>query len=491
MASDQIHIGGLASGMDTQATIDKLVALKAKPLTTMESKMEGLQADVDAWTDVNSVMSTLTSALDDLRKWETWNQMTSTSSDTTKLTATASSSAVETTYSILIDHLAQSHTVGSNQASVLTPGGTSTTDLVAAGVLTTGTQFTIEGQTITIGATESLSSLRTKINSAAASMPATSRVFASILDNRLVISRNNTGSTQIAMSDATGSPLQALGVLTGAGGYQNELLAAQDAQFTVNGATVIRSKNTELTDVIENVSLNLKEATGATPVTLTIVKDKETAKTAILAFIEAYNAAAAKMTEYGKVTLVGSGAKGAELSSVGELQDDSLIRTLLTNIRKQATASEYPYLNQINAAYTYNGHSGICKSLSDIGVWTEGKDNEIAVTDQDRLDYMMENNFDKVSQLFRGIYDEKIGYTHGIASDFYRYMDSATAALTGDIDRRISALNDQIDDLDEQAKELEDSLDEYEQQLWQQFGTMEEAVSKMQGDLAYLQGALK
>ncbi|HBA83821.1 MAG TPA: hypothetical protein DCZ95_06990 [Verrucomicrobia bacterium] len=489
--SDRVHIGGLASGMDTQATIDKLVALKGKPLVTMQKEMEGIQADVDAWMEISGVMNTLATTLDDLRSWDLWNQMTSTSSDTTKLTATSTSSAVETTYSIVIDRLAQAHAVGSETASTLTPGGTSNTDLVAAGVLTAGSQFTIEGQTITVGATESLSTLRTKINTAASSMSANSRVFASILDNRLVISRNNTGSTNIAMSDSTGSPLQDLGILTGGGSFQNELVAAQDAQFTVNGALVTRSKNTELTDVIENVSLNLKAATAGAIVTLTIEKDKEAAKAAILAFIEAYNAASTMMTDYSKVTLIGNSSKGAALDTVGQLQDDGLVKNLLSNIRKQATATEYPYLNQVNASYTYKGQTGVCKSLSDIGVWTEGRDNQIAVTDETRLDYMMETNFDKVTQLFRGIYDEKVGYTHGIASDFSRYMDNATSALSGDIDRRISTLNEQIDDLDERALKLEDSLDDYEQQLWQQFGTMEEAVSKMQSDLAYLTGALK
>ena len=118
-------------------------------------------------------------------------------------------------------------------------------DLTATGlgVLSAGDQFTIEGQVITISAGETLTSLASKINTAASSMSSADKVTASILNNQLVITRKNTGSAQIDMTDGTGSPLSDLDIMVG-GTYQHVLVTAQDAVFSVNGVSMTRSSNT-------------------------------------------------------------------------------------------------------------------------------------------------------------------------------------------------------------------------------------------------------
>ena len=95
-------MSGLASGQDTQAIIDAMIKAKSVPLTTMSKQETEINADLAAWSELNTLMTYLTDSLDTLRTWETWNQMTATSSDDSNLTATASSSAAITTYKISI-----------------------------------------------------------------------------------------------------------------------------------------------------------------------------------------------------------------------------------------------------------------------------------------------------------------------------------------------------------------------------------------------------
>ena len=486
-----IHVGGLASGMDTQTTIESLMAVKKQPIDQLTKRQTAVNADITAWADVKTCMTDLTTSLDALRSWDTWSGMSAASSAPARVTASATSAAAEGSYELTVSKLAKAHFVASDRAAALSAGATAATDLVAAHVLTAGDTFVVGGQTITIGTSESLNSLSGKINTAAAHMADASKVKASIIDYRLVVTRAQTGSTRIAMQDTGGHPLEALGVLTSSAIFKSELVTAQDAEFTVDGTAVTRSSNTDLTDVIANVALNLLGATDeGEVVTLDLSFDRETARSAILDFIDKYNAAADKLTDAGKTTLSSSTATGATVENLGELHDDSLVHDLYANIRKQATAAEYPYLNPINAAYTYNGLAGACDSLGDIGIGTSGEENTLSVVDQDRFDYMLTHHFDKVEQLLRGVFVPGQGYAHGIASDFAKYSESVTASMLGTIDQHTTILSDQAKSLGDEITKMTNNLTDYEQSLWEQFGAMENAVQKMQSDLQWLQKQL-
>jgi flagellar hook-associated protein 2 len=483
-----MRVGGLASGQDTQAIVDSLMEVRRLPLKRLEAKKTDLEADVAAWSDINTYLQALNKSLDTLRLWETWNKTSATSSSESVLSATASSSALAAAYSITVDRLAQAHSIGSDRAADL--GVASENANLVGTVLNAGDTFVIEGQTITIGATESLSSLRTKINNASASMPAANRVTAAIVDHRLVITRNNTGTPTISLSDTAGTPLQSLGILDGVGAPAHELVGAQDAQFWVNGAKVNRNANTNLTDVIEGVTLKLS-AVSASPVTLTIADDTATPKAAIQDFIEKYNEAVRVLTEYSKVTVIGEGnAKGAMVDQKGQLSGDYLVRSILNNMRKLATESKFPALNNLNASYTYNGKTGVMDSLADVGVYTVSRENQLAITDETKLDYLLENDFDKVQQLFRGVYDSQAGYQHGVASDFYAYTYRVSSSLTGEVDRRIATLTDNMDRIETDMVAEQRRLDEYEVFLWNQFAAMEDAVARTQKELSWLTSQL-
>jgi flagellar hook-associated protein 2 len=485
-----IRIGGLVSGMDIPGTIQKILDVEAKNVTTEQTKATAIQSDVSAWADVSADMTTLTDALDTLRSYELWNKINAESSDTTALSAVAAASAAPAEYSIVVDHLAQAHTVASDSAAALHVAD-SKADLIAGGVLTAGETFTIEGVTFTVGANEygvtaagkeTLSSLRVKINAAAGDM--THKVFASILDNRLVIARVDTGSTLIAATEpgAAGgaTPLQDLGVFSGGSTFKaaNVFREARDAVFTVNGAAVTRSTNKN-SDVIENVTFKLLRGTEGAAVTLKVSRDAAAPKAAILDFVNSYNAAVDKLTKYGQVEI-----NGAAKAVVGELQGDPLVPTLLYNLRRLATSLKAAYMSGND--YTHDGRSGNMDSLEDIGVWTTGRENQLSVIDETRLDDMLENSPEAVEQMFRGVYVEGQGYQHGVAGDFYAYCYSASTPLTGSIAQRMLALDEQYAGAETNIGKMLDAITTHEASLWAQFTAMENAMAQMQADTSWI-----
>ncbi len=468
-----LHVSGLSSGNDYQSMIDQLMAVKRVPIDSLSSKQSEIDYDLGAWNDISTYSSALTDSLDDLRGYDLWDKMSVDSSNSSAATASAAPGSAEQRYTVIVSKLATAQSISSDWVDT-------STDLVTAGKAAVGDIFTIEGQQITIEDGETLVTLRTKINNAAASMAEDVRVRASIVNDHLVLTREKSGLGSINLSDNTGTVLQNLGVLDATAAIKNENVVGQDAQFSVNGINVTRSENTGLSDVVEGMTINLK---GIGVTTLDVHPDREAAKEAILAFIESYNTLAGYVTDVGKVELGSS----SDLAQKGELYGDSLVNSMRLALRGQISSVKSEGLTALNAAYTYNGQDGIMDSLSDIGVWTTGQQNQLEVVDEDRLDDLLSNEFENVAQLFRGTFDEtKIAYTNGVASDFYSYMNKLSESMTGDIAVRMRTLTENYDSIGEEIADLERDLGDYEQKLWDEFTGMEDALTEMNSQLDYI-----
>ncbi|MBN2702865.1 MAG: flagellar filament capping protein FliD [Pontiellaceae bacterium] len=468
-----LHVSGLSSGNDYQSMIDQLMAVKRVPIDSLSSKQSEIDYDLGAWNDISTYASALTYSLDDLRGYDLWDKMSVDSTNSSAATASAAPGSAEQRYAVIVSKLAAAQSISSDWVDT-------STDLVTQGKAVVGDVFTIEGQEITIEDGETLVTLRTKINNAAASMDEDVRVRASIVNDHLVLTREKSGVGSINLSDTTGTVLQNLGVLDATAVIKNENVAGQDAEFSVNGISVTRSDNNGLTDVVEGMTINLK---GVGVTTLDVHPDREAAKEAILAFVENYNMLAGYVTDAGKIDLGSS----SDLAQKGELYGDSLVNSMRLALRDQISSVKSGGLTELNATYTYNGQDGIMDSLSDIGVWTSGQKNQLEVVDETRLDDMLDNEFENVAQLFRGTFDDvEVAYTNGVASDFYSYMNKLSESMTGDIAVRMQTLTDKYDDLGDEIADLERGLGDYEQKLWDEFTGMEDALTKMNSQLDYI-----
>lgn len=146
--------------------------------------------------------------------------------------------------------------------------------------------FDINGVTVTVDLqTQSLADVANAINAAATG--ATASVASESVNGTTYYHLEITGGSTPTFLDTDGA-LAALGVLQK--GYGNELIAAQDALFTLDNVTLTSATNS-VTTVIPDVTLNLLKANLATPEesTLTLTQDNATVKAKIKEYVNAYN----------------------------------------------------------------------------------------------------------------------------------------------------------------------------------------------------------
>ena len=122
-------------------------------------------------------------------------------------------------------------------------------------------------------------------------------------------------ANRMSFSDDTGSVLQSLGVLTDATTIDaaNVIDDGNDALIKLDGISVTRGSN-EFSDLIDGLSISLYDAEPGTTVTIGIEQDLNQAKTAILDFVEAYNAVQSFVNEKTFVD-----------TSTGKASDDAIL----------------------------------------------------------------------------------------------------------------------------------------------------------------------
>src|SRR5699024_10801142 len=103
-----MRIGGLATGMDTEQLVDKLMAAERMPLDRMEQDKTKLTWKRDGFRDINKALLELDNMMLDMKLSKTYNTKTVSSSQENAVTATALTSTSNGTYSIKVEKLATS-----------------------------------------------------------------------------------------------------------------------------------------------------------------------------------------------------------------------------------------------------------------------------------------------------------------------------------------------------------------------------------------------
>ena len=213
MALSTQLISGLASGLDWRSIIDDLIKIEHKPIDLVQDQKSDYEKKLSEWQSFNTKLLSLKSAVDDLKDPEDFNLYSanmstdnSSVSASNLMTATASTSASPGTYSIQISSVATAQKLSS---TAFTSVDTALGSAYEGDIL-------INGAAIHLSATDTLASLRDKINAANAGSNPTG-VTASIIsygsnDYRLILTSDTTGAKGIGLQNASSADLlQALG----------------------------------------------------------------------------------------------------------------------------------------------------------------------------------------------------------------------------------------------------------------------------------------
>lgn len=270
---------GSSGGLDVKGIVDNLMIGEGKKLTTMQKKVEAESVQLSGYGQLNSLVNTLKTNIDSLKSAMKSGYVTSVSDDT-KLTAsiTNSDQVFNATRSLVVSKLATAETWSS-----ATPSTSRSTALGMSGDIT----MTIGSSnfTISVSTGDTLDNIRDKINNTSSNIGVTASVLSTndISGNpqySLMIASKNTGTeNKVTLSGAGTTAL----------GLTNEMIIAKNAEFTIDGQSVIRSSNT-ISDVIDGVSFTLL-TTGSSSFTVALDQNAQNAAvtTGLHNVVDAYN----------------------------------------------------------------------------------------------------------------------------------------------------------------------------------------------------------
>ncbi|EED69697.1 flagellar filament capping protein FliD [Comamonas testosteroni] len=346
---------GIGSGLEVETIVKQLVALESKPIAALQTKATGINTQISAFSQLKSQISNLQDQVDKLAKPATWLGNTLTSSNSTQVTGTATSSAVQATYDVEVSQMAAGQTIGSGLVTNSTLGAGKLT--ISMGTFgTTGlTPNTKDGKDVSFEVTitaedNSLAKIAAKINAAKGDVSAT--VLKDHTGERLVLQSKTTGVNSAFSVKAEGAGLQQF-AYNGTDGSMTRSVDAKDTLAKINGIDMASHTNV-FEEVAAGVTLTVaqKSAENTAPVRITIANDTATAKTALKNLVESYNAlssALATMTAYNKDT-----------KAAGTLQGDSTAVNLQSAMRRLLSGhggegGEFTSLSQMGIAFQKDG----------------------------------------------------------------------------------------------------------------------------------------
>ncbi|HEX8085826.1 MAG TPA: flagellar filament capping protein FliD [Solirubrobacteraceae bacterium] len=441
-----LRLGGLSSGLDTEAIISQLMAIERQPRARLERRQAAVQARQDALRDISTKLKALKTAAQNLATAGTWTATQDvTSSDSVRVGARSVGSITPGTYSVEVTQLATN--ASRTFSTQLRSNPTTLTFTTTA----TGSSYNID-----IPPNSTVDDMVRIINS-----DPNSPVAARNYNGQLLVSAKVSGTggnfTVNSPNNITGQTASVTGV---------------DAQFKVNGTSYTRSSNT-VTDVIAGAELTLNGTTTAgTPVEIVVtapeVDDKGLA-TKVKAFVDAYNAvvdATRSRTTEKRVT----NATNTVDAKKGVLFGDSGLTTMLSQLR---TSVMDPI--SVGNSLTMDEFAEIGVST---GVATGGTSNPDAVAgklqfDEAKFLKAYEADPSSVERLLRGSVTST-----GLSARIDALITPFTA-VDGMFDGRINAASSELTRLSDQLKRMDDRLGRKETYLRRQFTGLETALSKL------------
>jgi flagellar hook-associated protein 2 len=294
------------------------------------------------------------------------------------------------------------------------------------GLENTTFHYTAKGTSITINATDTQRNIVNSIN--AAIQPEGRDFKASIVANQLVLTSVNTGvNHSMVFTDGAGL------------GFDNVLQVARNAEFTVNGMSVSRSSNSNLTDVVDGVTLSLAGDAEGKSAQLSVAASTDKAVGLMNTLVSKFNTtlnhlkdkmASTSKTENGKTTYT-RGVLGGE--------------TVFSNFRTDM-------LYRVSRSYT---NSGNFTRLDEIGLSFD-KDMKLTL-DSTKFSEALKNNMSDVKALL----DTGMGEINTVLS---RYTGSS-----GTLTRTLSSIETQGKTYDQRISKYNSSLEMRKQALYTQY----------------------
>ena len=432
-------LGGLASGIDTNALVDGLMAVAKQPSNQLAARKTQVDAASTTVSTFSSKLAALKTAALALTTNVGFASAVASSSDAS-VVATTTGSAANASYAVTVEQLARAQkTRGASMQGTAALGMSGSLDIQVGSDIS-------KLKNVAIVATDTLSDIASKIASSGA------RVAASVMNDgtgyRLVVQGLDTGQANAFTLGENGTTLGfgPPGTPTAGSTYET----AADAKFTVDGLPTTSPTN-QVTGVVPGLKLALTKLTTA-PTIVQIGTDGTALRQKVTALMNAYN----DVINYGHQ----QAGFGSSKASNPVLAADSAIRGAL---RKMGSLISSPV----------TGTTGAYTTMRSLGL--KASQDGTLTMDYTKLDAALAADPDSVRRLF--VTDTGTGAT-GLMDSLMKGVDSLVVGKGAAVAARISALQAQSKRIDDAKTKMDLRLDDYQAQLKKQFSAMDAAVGK-------------
>ena len=313
-------------------------------------------------------------------------------------------------------------------------------------------EFKINGVSIAYSSsTDKVQDVLDRINASQAGVIAS---FDSV-NNRFQLTNKSTGDVGITIEDVAGKGNFV--AATGLGG--GSLQRGNNLAYSINGGGELNSASNSITSGSSGLAGLSVTAIKLGSTSVTVSSDTSKAKQAIKDFISAYNGV---QTLIENQTASTTDAKGKVTASL--LAGDTDASNIASSFR--------------SLAFSASSTSSFAQRLADLGIESNGNDNNLALADDTKLDDFLANHLTDLADMFSNT-------ATGLATRFSSYLDQ-TSGEDGSLTSKQTLLSQQAGGIDTQVADLERLVQDRKQQWTNSFIAMETASAKSKQQLAYL-----
>lgn len=455
----------------TSDTINQLLQSDELRKTVIQNKIDKINTKSQAWTDISTRLSNLTSKLDVLQDEATYQTKKVTSSDDASATVSGTADSMEGSYDLIIKKLATSSKITGGVVSKA-DGTTkiSTKDALGySGKLTitngatdgSDTALTVE---IDVKDTDSLKDIANAINSAKDPSDKegtkSAGLKATIVNNQLVITSEEMGDRTLTIG---GNLKDSLGF------KDSKTVEGQSAEFTLDGIDMTRNSNNP-TDVVDGVTFNFKKADASKTITLGLTNDTDKELSAVKDFVSQYNSVMSFLSEKMDV-----GDPSKSDNTTGALAGDSTLISLQSKLQSTVLGGK-----------SVNGVSASTLGLSVDRNGTLSLDEtkfkaQLAKDPNSVKDFFFKDTSNKYSA-------EKTGT--GYTADFKAVIDRYTSTKSGSegvISLRKSSYQSEIKDYNKQIERITEQIATKRARYVTMFTNLDAAIGNLQSQFSYFQ----
>lgn len=455
----------------TSDTIDQLLQSDELRKTVIQNKIDKINTKSQAWTDISTRLSNLTSKLEALQDEGTYGTKKVTSSDDASATVSGTADSMEGPYDLIIKKLATSSKI---TGKVVTKAdGTariSTKDALGYSGKLTITNAAADGSDkpltveIDVKATDSLKDIANAINNAKDPSDSTGTkgagLKATIVNNQLVITSEEMGDRTLTIG---GNLKDSLGF------KDSKTVEGQSAEFTLDGIDMTRNSNNP-TDVVDGVTFNFKKADASKTITLGLTNDTDKELSAVKDFVSQYNSVMSFLSEKMDV-----GDPSKSDNTTGALAGDSTLISLQSKL--QSTVLGGKSVNGVSA--------------STLGLSVDR--NGTLSLDETKFKAQLAKNPNAVKDFF--FVDTSTKYSTektgtGYTADFKAVIDRYTSTKSGSegvISLRKSSYQSEIKDYNKQIERITEQIATKRARYVTMFTNLDTAIGNLQSQFSYFQ----